>query len=63
LVLGYHQVKLFSTLNLATGSPDDNLINFGHAHDYNFGSKMMSKLPANALGVMNRGFAGLKFIQ
>jgi hypothetical protein len=24
---------------------------------------MMSKLPANALGVMNRGFAGLKFIQ
>jgi hypothetical protein len=62
-VLGYHQVKLFNTLNLATGSPDDNLINFGHAHDYNFGSKMMSKLPANAVEVMDRGFAGLKFIQ
>jgi DDE family transposase len=62
-VLGHHQVKLFSALNLATGSPDDHLINFGHAHDYNFGSKMMSKLPENAVGVMDRGFAGLKFIQ
>jgi len=62
-VLGHHQVKLFSTLNLATGSPDAHLINLGHAHDYNFGSKMMSKLPVNAVGVMDRGFAGLKFIQ
>jgi putative transposase len=63
LVLGYPQVKLFSALNLATGSPDYNLITFGHAHDYNFGSKMMSKLPANAVGVMELGLAGLKFIQ
>ena len=62
-VLGYYQVKLFSALNLATGSPDDNLINFGNEHDYKLGSKMMSKLPANAVGVMNRGFSGLKFIQ
>jgi putative transposase len=62
-ILGHHQVKLFSALNLATGSPDDHLINFGHAHDYNFGSKMMSKLPVNAVRVMELGFAGLKFIQ
>ena len=62
-VLGHHQVKLFSVLNLATGSPDDHLINFGNDHDYKFGSKMMSKLPANAVGVMDRGLAGLKFIQ
>lgn len=62
-VLGHHQVKLFSSLNLATGSPEDNLINFGHNHDYKFGSKMMSNLPADAVGVMDRGFAGLKFIQ
>ena len=62
-VLGHYQVKLFSALNLATGSPDDNLINFGNAHDYKFGSHMMSKLPANGVGVMDRGFAGLKFIQ
>jgi putative transposase len=62
-VLGYYQVKLFSALNLATGSPDDNLINFGNEHDYKFGSKMMSKLPANAVGVMDKGFSRLKFIQ
>ena len=62
-VLGHHQVKLFSSLNLATGTPEDNFINFGHDHDYNFGSKMMSNLPTNAVGVMDRGFAGLKFIQ
>jgi hypothetical protein len=29
-VLGHHQVKLFSSLNLSTGSPEDNFINFGH---------------------------------
>jgi putative transposase len=62
-IRGHHQVKLFSTLNLATGSPDHYLINFGQAHDYNFGSKMMSKLPANAVGVMELGLATLKFIQ
>ncbi|QOV22674.1 IS4 family transposase [Anabaenopsis elenkinii] len=61
-VLGHHQVKLFSSLNLATGIPEDNFINFGHKHDYKFGSKMMSKLPADAVGVMDRGFAGLNFI-
>jgi putative transposase len=62
-ILGYHQVKLFSSLNLATGSPSDNFINFGHDRDYKFGSKMMSSLPINAVGVMDRGFSGLKFIQ
>lgn len=62
-VLGHHQVKLFSSLNLATGSPEDNFINFGHEHDYKFGLQMMSSLPTNAVGVMDRGFAGLKFIQ
>lgn len=61
--LGHHQVKLFSSLNLATGTPEDNVINFGHNHDYNFGSQMMSGLPENGVGVMDRGFAGLKFIQ
>jgi len=48
-VLGHHQVKLFSALNLATASPDDHLINFGNDRDYKLGSKMMSKLPANAV--------------
>ncbi len=62
-VLGHHQVKLFSSLNLSTGSPEDNLINFGHDHDYKFGSSMMSNLPLDAVGVMDRGFAGLNFMQ
>jgi putative transposase len=62
-VLGHHQVKLFSSLNLATGTPSDNLINFGHKHDYKFGSRMISNLPTDAVGVMDRGFAGLKFIK
>jgi putative transposase len=62
-VLEYHQVKLFSSLNLATGSPEDNFINFGYDHDYKFGSKMMSSLPQDAFGVMDRGFAGLNFIE
>ncbi len=61
-VLNYHQVKLFSLLNLSTGTPENNFINFGQGHDYKFGSKMMSKLPEDAVGVMDRGFAGLKFI-
>ena len=62
-VLEYHQVKLFSSLNLATGIPEDNFINFGSDHDYKFGATMMSSLPLNGVGVMDRGFAGLKFIE
>ncbi len=61
--LGYHQVKLFSSLNLNTGTPAENLINFGFAHDYNFGEEMIDTLPSNGVGVMDRGFAGLKFLQ
>jgi len=34
-----------------------------NAHDYNFGDKMMSKLPENGVGVMDRGLAGLNFIE
>lgn len=42
----YYQVKLFSSLNLSTGSPAVNLINFGYeSDDYNFGEKMLDTLP------------------
>jgi putative transposase len=57
-VLVSHQVKLFNSLYLATGSPEDNLIKFGHVHDYKFGSKMIANLPKDAVVVMDRGFAG-----
>jgi putative transposase len=59
----YHQVKLFSSLNLATGIPEDNLSNFGYEHDYKFGAKMMYILPLNGVGVMDREFAKLNFIE
>lgn len=61
--LGYHQVKLFSSLNLQTGAPEENLVIFGFNHDYNYGKDMIDSLPEKAVGVMDRGFAGLKFLQ
>ncbi len=61
--LGYHQVKLFSSLNLQTGATEDNLVVFGSSHDYKYGKSMISSLPEKGVGVMDRGFAGLKFLQ
>ena len=60
---GYHQVKLFSSLNLSSGVPEENLINFGYDHDYNYGEEMIDALPQNGVGVMDRGFAGLEYIK
>jgi putative transposase len=62
-ILGYHQVKLFSSLNLSTGTFEDNFIKFGDDHDYKYGLGIMSNLPSNTVAVMDRGFAGLQFIQ
>ncbi len=62
-ILDYHQFKIFTSLNLATETPEDNFINFGHYHDYKSGSQIMSSLRNNALRVMNRGLVRLKFIQ
>ncbi len=61
--LGYHQVKLFSSVNLTTGGIEENLVTFGFDHDYNYGEEMIDTLPPNGVGVMDRGFAGLKFLQ
>ncbi len=60
---GYHQVKLFSSLNLSSGVPEENLINFGYDHDYNYGQEMIDALPPNGVAVMDRGFAGLDYIK
>lgn len=60
---GYHQVKLFSSLNLKQGLLEESLINFGYDHDYNYGKEMIDALPSNGVGVMDRGFAGLDFIK
>ncbi len=61
--LGYHSFKLFSSLHLNTGVTEENFIIFGLNHDYKYGQKMMNALPENDVGVMDRGFAGLKFLQ
>ncbi len=61
--LGYHQVKLFSFLNLMTGVTEENLVVFGFNHDYKYGKSMINSLPEEAVGVMDRGFAGLNFLR
>jgi len=45
---GYHQVKLLSSLNLSSGVPEENLINFGYDQDYNYGEEMIDALPETA---------------
>ncbi len=62
-VQGYHQVKLFSSLNLSKGLPEESLINFGYDPDYNYGKEMIDALPEKGLGVIDRGFAGLDCIK
>ena len=61
--LGYHQFKLFSSLNLNTGATEEKGITFGFNHDYKYGKKMMDALPANGVGVMDRGNAYLNILQ
>jgi putative transposase len=41
----YYQVKLFSALNLSTGVPVENLINFGYDSDCKYGQEMLDTLP------------------
>lgn len=59
----YYQVKLVSSLNLTTGVPEENLINFGYDSDYKYGQEMLDTLPSNGVAVMDRGFSGLNFLR
>jgi putative transposase len=59
----YYQVKLVSSLNLTTGVPEENLINFGYDSDYKYGQEMLATLPHNGVAVMDRGFSSLKFFR
>jgi putative transposase len=45
------------------GGTEENLIIFGFNHDYKYGKNMIDSLPKKSVGVMDRGFAGLKFLQ
>jgi IS4 transposase len=59
---GINQVKLFSGINLVTGSPGGLFIHFGQGHDHKYGDKTIQHTPLNGVGVMDRGFFSLSKI-
>lgn len=60
---GYHQVKLFSGINLLTAEPDGILIHFGQGHDSKYGEETLAATPKNGVSVMDRGFCKLERIK
>jgi putative transposase len=60
---GYHQVKLFSGINLLTAEPDGILIHFGQGHDSKYGEETIAATPENGVSVMDRGFCKLERIK
>jgi IS4 transposase len=60
---GYHQVKLFSGINLLTAEPDGILIHFGQGHDSKYGEETIAATPKNGVSVMDRGFCKLARIK
>jgi IS4 transposase len=59
---GFHQVKLFSGINLATGAPEGIVIHFGQGHDSKYGDETIDATPENGVGIMDRGFCSLERI-
>jgi len=59
---GYHQVKLMNGINLGQGNLSECLIHFGQGHDAQFADSVMSMIPENGIGIMDRGFASWKFL-
>lgn len=53
----YHQVKLLNGINLTQGNPTECLIHFGQGHDARFADLVLSMIPENGIGIMDRGFA------
>lgn len=60
---GFHQVKLFSGLNLTTGEPGGILIHFGQGHDSKYGDETIDATPEKGVSVMDRGFCKLERIK
>jgi hypothetical protein len=54
---GYHQVKLFSGLNLLTAAPGGISIHFGQGNDSKYGNSTRDATPPNGVSIMDRGFA------
>ncbi len=60
---GFHQVKLFSGINLSTGEPGGILIHFGQGHDSKYGNETIASTPQKGIAVMDRGFCSLSRIK
>jgi putative transposase len=60
---GYHQVKLFSGINLLTAEPGGILIHFGQGHDSKHGEETIAATPINGVNIMDRGFCKLERIK
>jgi putative transposase len=60
---GYHQVKLFSGINLLTAEPGGILIHFGQGHDSKYGEETIAATPQNGVNIMDRGFCKLERIK
>ena len=52
---GYHQVKLFSGINLLTAEPGGILIHFGQGHDSKYGEETIAATPKNGVNIMDSG--------
>lgn len=60
---GYHQVKLFSGLDLLSAAPEGIVIHFGQGHDSQYGDETIDATPENAVSIMDRGFCSLARIK
>lgn len=59
----WHQVKLFCGLNSITNEVGGIVVHFGQGHDSKEGKETIGAIPANAVGVMDRGFASKKRVK
>jgi IS4 transposase len=60
---GFHQVKLFSGINLLNSEVGGITIHFGQGHDSKYGNETIDAIPKNGVGVMDRGFCSLARIE
>ncbi len=54
---GIHQVKLFSGIKLMNSELPGVSLHFGKGHDSKYDNETVDSLPANAVGIMDRGFS------
>ena len=60
---GIHQVKLLSGINLMNSELAGVSLHFGKGHDSKYGNETVESIPANAVGIMDRGFSSHDIIR